>query len=205
MSTLRFLRAACPSLLLGALVFGPGCGGGGGTGTSTLTFQTTTAVSIQSSGVLEGTAGLKVGQFVTIGLATGLRFGLFPFLDHDDTIVSARLRLRQVAVSGTPYPDFGSVVVDRVDFGAALGAGDQAPPVLASAIGTLSSDATLGVKEVDVTAQVAAAVALDAFTIDFRLRFGGLLLRPTVDIASFEDAAGGLGTADVPQLIVEYR
>lgn len=203
MSTSRAARVL--AVLFLSSVAGAGCGGGGGSGNTTATFVPSTAANLQSNGTLETTPGMKVGQSNSVGIATGLRFGLFPFLDHADTIVSARLVLRQMSVTGTPYPDFGSVVVDVVDYGASLGAGDQSPPVSASAVGTLSSDATLGLKEVDVTSQVAAAAAADSFVIDFRLRFSGLVLRPSTDIATFEDPGHDLGTPDGPQLIVQYR
>jgi hypothetical protein len=191
--------------LLAILALGlAGCGGGGG-GDVTLTLVPVTALTLNSSGVVQPGPGHKAGQFVTIGLYTGLRFGIFPFLDQDDTIVSARLRVRQVSVNGTPYAIHGDVVVDEVDFGAALAAGDQSPTVLDSAIGILFPDATLGIGEVDVTAQVAAAAAADQFFLDFFLRFDALVLGPPVDYANFEDENGGLGTPDVPQLVVVYR
>lgn len=197
--------------LLGTPLLGAGCGGGGAAsgGSSTLTFSPSTNVTLQASGTATGTvstlAGLQVGQFLTIRMVTGLRFGLFPFLGSANTIDSARLRLRQVSTSGEPYLVHGSVVADHVDFGLSLGAGDASPPVVTSDLGVLSSDATLGIKELDVTAAVAAAVAANSLTIDFLLRFNDLTLSPVVDYASFEDAAGGLGTPDGPQLIVTYR
>lgn len=190
--------------LLGTPLIGGGCGGGGASG-STLTFAPSAEAALEASGVVSTVPGLRVGQFITTGMFTGLRFSIFPFLQSTDTIESARLRLRQVSISGAPYAVHGSVVADHVDFGLSLGAGDHSAPVLASALGVLSSDATLGFKEVDVTSAVAAAVAGNALTVDFLLRFNDLTLSPILDFASFESEAGGLGTPDGPELIVTYR
>jgi hypothetical protein len=108
-------------------------------------------------------------------------------------------------VNGFPYNVHGNVVVDYVDFGLALGAGDDVPLVLTANVGTLSSDATLGYKELDVTAQVVAAAAANNFNVDFFVRFSALVLGPPVDYVSFEDVEGGLGTPDRPELVVVYQ
>jgi hypothetical protein len=203
-----FARPIGLVLALVTLVGSGGCGGGGGDGDGgdpTFTFAPSSDAGLIIGGGVNGAPGLQVGRSGSQGLVAGVRFSIFPFLDSGDTILSARLRLRQVSVTGAPYPALGNVVVDYVDFGGSLGAGDDAAPVISSVLTPLSSDATLGFKEVDVTAQVAAAAAGNSFVVDFLLRFSALAVTPSNDFASFENQAGSLGTPDGPELIVTYR
>src|SRR5262249_7099359 len=157
-------------LVIAALILAPcatsacGGGGGGGSGVGTITFGPSTDLTLVSDGS-DGGTGLSVGDTVSnLGLRVGLRFGLFPFLPANATILSAKLHLRQRNVAGAPYAAFTNVLVDRVDFGLSLTAADFAPVVLTPNVGTISSDATLGVKELDVTAAVAADAAVNALT-----------------------------------------
>jgi hypothetical protein len=120
------------------------------------------------------------------------------------TVVSATLRLHQSAVTGAPYATHGDVLVDHVDIGTSLDAGDFGALPLIPALGTLSDDAGIESKDVDVTAAVLADVLAGRTTSDFRLYFP----LPTdgdgaEDYVQFDDVEGHFGDG-VPVLEVEY-
>jgi hypothetical protein len=189
---------------LGAGLALAGCGGGGGdSGPTTIALSPSSAGTLHDNGLPNGFAGIRVGQSANESLRGGLRFPLFPFVDSGDTILSATLRVKQTGTVGSPYTVHGALVVDHVDFGASMNSDDHDPTVLASNIGTLSSDATLGFKELDVTAEVAAAVAASDFTVDFLLRFTAVVLSPGTVVAEFADHLGA--AVDAPQLVVVYE
>jgi hypothetical protein len=204
MHTLPAARTSGLLVTLAALALG-GCGGGGdsGPGQTTLTFAPSTALTVYSTGSTNGASGLHVGQQNNVSSKGGIRFPLFPFVDANDVIVSARLRVKQTAPVGAPYAVHGAVVVDHVDFGFALQGDDTGATVLGAVPGTLSSDATLGIKEIDVTAAVAAAAAANDFTVDFFLRFDAVALSAGTDYAVFDDHLAGSGNA--PELVVVYQ
>lgn len=89
-------------------------------------------------------------------------------------VQSAILTINQSSVLGTPYVDLGSLVVDHVDFGGSLDAGDFNGGTLASNIGTISGDAGTGLKTLDVTSFVQADISAARTTSQFRLRFSSL-------------------------------
>jgi hypothetical protein len=149
---------------------------------------------------------LNVGDTSTdLGMRAGLRFGLFPAVPTGAVVTSAYLHLQQAATVGTPFGTLGTVVVDRVDFGVALTAADYAPTVLGSAVATASMSASVGVREIDVTAAVAADVAAGALSSDFLLRFTGANPNGIQEYVTFEDSENSLGTADVPKLVIVYQ
>ena len=80
-----------------------GCGGGGDSGPdqTTLTFAPSTALTVYSTGGTNGAFGLHVGQQANVSSKGGIRFPLFPFVDANDVIVSARLRVKQAAPTST--------------------------------------------------------------------------------------------------------
>jgi len=121
------------------------------------------------------------------------------------TIVSATLRAYQTSVIGDPYTTLGNVIVDHLDYGAALNASAFDAAALASNIGTLSSTPTLEYKALDVTASVVADRAAARARSQFRLRFSPLELGPGFAnrLAVF-DVGTGAG-ANPPQLVVVYR
>jgi hypothetical protein len=113
--------------------------------------------------------------------------------------------MAQAAVTGLPYA-LGNVLVDHVDIGAALDATDYAAVALLANVGTLSTDAVLTVKFLDVKAEVLADIAAARTTSDFRLRFpattdgDGL-----IDSVHFEDMENNIGTGAYPELVIVYK
>jgi hypothetical protein len=199
------------SLVLGAGLVG-GCGAGEaifGPETYTLHAPSTLDGYVTSAGAVltNSTAnGIAVGDndadqgrrgFVRFNIA-GLPLGA--------EIESAELRLAQAAVTGLPYVTLGTLRVDHVDIGAALDAVDYAAVALLANVGTLSTDATLTVKFLDVKAEILADIAAARTTSDFRLRFttqddgDGLF-----DTAHFEDMENNLATGAYPELVIVYK
>ena len=86
-------------------------------------------------------------------------------------VTRATLSVEQCAVFGAPYTSLGSLIADHVDLTAGLAGDDYAGHTLTSNIGTVSPNATLGTKSLDVTTQVAADVAASRAVSGFRLRF----------------------------------
>ncbi len=87
------------------------------------------------------------------------------------TIKTANLRLYQKSVTGTPYASHGSLVLDHVDLGSSLDAGDYQSVALDSSFAVLSPDASTGIKQVNVLQKVRADVAGARTMTHFRLRF----------------------------------
>ena len=110
------------------------------------------------------------------------------------TVLSISLRLAQNGVSGTPYSD-GSVLADHMDLGTELDADDFDASAL-SALGTLSTDADLEYKALDVTAAVLADVTASRAFSDFRV----VLSNANEESVRFDGPAG----ANPPQLLVAY-
>ena len=124
------------------------------------------------------------------------------------TIESAVLRLYQAGAGAATYASLGNVIVDRVDLGAALDAADFSGGTLTPAIGTLSTNATIEYKTLDVTTAVLADRNAGRARSDFRLRFGiadgnNNGANNNVQFTDAEDSCCGVNRP--PQLVVTYR
>jgi hypothetical protein len=163
------------------------------------------------SGAALPTLTLSIGNFFASGppaLAHEMRsvatFDLAP-LPSDAEIVSAVVTLHQFLVPGTAYEGRGPAILDHVDIGADLSADDFDGGTLTSNIGVLSTDATLGPKSLDVTAQVAADLAAGRTRSSFRVRFTNVVPDFTSGRrAAFGDAEGTEGSTP-PTLVVTFR
>ena len=133
--------------------------------------------------------------------------GFFGFdispVSPSETITGAVVRIFQAAVLGDPYATLGEVVVDHVDVGPALDAGDYTLAPLTTGVGTISTNATLERKTLVVGAQVAADQAAGRGLSHFRLRFSiqdedGDLDDDFLQLATAEDP----DPVHLPELIV---
>jgi hypothetical protein len=167
-----------------------GCGGGDGDDPLAVTIDLLSDPARDGFVLNDGTAntagsGPGVGDidFLVNGRAGRefFHFDLTP-IPPGATIVSAVLVANQANVVGTPYATHGVVLVDHVDFGAALDGGDFGAAALTAGLATLSSDATAGSKAAGVTSAVVADRAAARTTTQFRLRFS--LLDTDVDGAA---------------------
>lgn len=129
-----------------------------------------------------------------------------PALPAGSEIVRATFVVGQEGGAGTPYTNLGSVVVDHVDLGAILDASDFDATALTTSHGTLSTDATLEAKSLDITALVQADRLAGRTQTDLRLRFeisGDS--DATADFAIWNDAAGSGHTGALPLVMVIVR
>jgi multidrug efflux pump subunit AcrA (membrane-fusion protein) len=194
-------RASLVSLLLAAALSCAGCGGSGeGAPPETVTVSLPSAAAVDGTVDGDGTA-FPSGQAVRAG-DTSANASLRGFLSFPlgavppgAVLVSARLRVRQSAVVGTPYATLGFLLVEPVDVGMALDPSDHSAPVLPGTVVVLSTEADLGPRDADVSAAVLAAVAMGRPSVDLRVRFplatDGDALDGYVEIDDAEDVATG--------------
>jgi hypothetical protein len=95
-------------------------------------------------------------------------FALAP-VPAGSTITKATLTLYLAGSSGDPFSNHGVVVVDHLDYGAALDGGDYALAALHPNIGTITDDITEEYKSLDVTAEVQDDLANSRTYSQFRL------------------------------------
>ena len=86
-------------------------------------------------------------------------------------VVTATLTAYQASANAATYASHGVVTLDHLDYGATLDAGDYSVAAIASGFATLSSDAIVGNKSVDVTAAVQLNHAALHPRSQFRARF----------------------------------
>ena len=86
-------------------------------------------------------------------------------------IESARLSVRQCAVTGDPYGAFGNIVVDHINMTGGKGGDLFASRTLDSNLGTLSNSAALETKTVDVKAHLVEDLVAGRGTSSYRFRF----------------------------------
>jgi hypothetical protein len=123
-------------------------------------------------------------------------------------ITGATLKLYQLLVLGEPYATLGNAVVDHVDYGTTLEAGDYDRAALASGFAIAATGPDTASHEVDATSQVRADWAAGRTRTEFRLRFSiqdgdndGIN-----DIAAWTDAELSVNGSGVPpQLVITYR
>jgi hypothetical protein len=102
----------------------------------------------------------------------------------------------------------GNVIVDHLDYGTSLDGSDYNLAALLANAGTLSTDATIQYKTLDVTALVQADRSASRPRSQFRLRFS---IRDSDnngvdDFAAFGDAELSCCLTDsLPQLVINYR
>jgi hypothetical protein len=124
------------------------------------------------------------------------------------TILSATFEPFLASHTGNPLFFLGNQVVDHVDFGAVLDAGDHAigAGLLDGNIGTAASTLATGYRSVDATSSVVADRAAARLYSEFRIR---LTLSPSnmdgqCDFIAWEDGEGSYLTHP-PLLRVTYR
>lgn len=184
------------------------------TPTPTPTSQTKT---LNSSASIDGFRSNNGGGNNTVEIRAGRNVNLvtrgFASFDLGSlpsgvTIDQATFRLYQTSVIGDPYGvGGGSIKVDHLDYGDTLENGDYAVAALSSSFATLSSNATVGWKEVDVTDALRDDRTNSRSRSQYRIHLtteatGGDV---TGDFAYFESADNNTGTGNTPQLVVRYH
>ena len=201
------------ALLLGLLL--PGCGGSGG-GTPapvTLTLTSTPALDgiVFADGTVTYASNITAGDYANaLGPAGGLR-GFVSFdlgsIPPGATVLSATVTLVQRLTNSSPYATLGTILADHVVYGGVLEAGAYARTFpTGQGFGTLSADATLGPKSLDVTTLVQQDLTGLRGRSQYRLRFtveedGDM----DSDQAAFWSAETATVPSDRPTLVVTYQ
>lgn len=176
----------------------------------------TTSTTLQSSASLDGFRSnngggndaleIRAGRnqtLVTRGFAS-FDLGSIP---SGATIDQVTLRLYQTSVIGDPYGVGSAIKIDHLDYGDSLENGDYAVAAISSSFATLSSSASVGWKEVDVTDAVRNDRTNSRPRSQYRIHLtteseGGDI---TGDFAYFESQNNNVGTGNTPQLVVKYH
>ncbi len=205
--------------LVAALPLMAGCGGSGSNDPTFTTVNVFLAAEGSNEGTLgsggsiaENAASLEVGDRESINPPGPVRaFVSFNLgsIPPNAIVTFAQLRLEMTNVTGDPFPIMGNVLVDHVDYG------NQFPPSTAYSgitnlilgnIGTLVTDATLGVKTVSVTFSVGQDRTAGRARSQFRVHFANADNNnngsPT--FVRFVDAEQVGGPGSIPLLQVTY-
>jgi hypothetical protein len=205
----RTKRPLAAALLLAASA-SLSCGGGGGEDSPLWTDTYASLASFDGfitwpGVVTAGGEAVAIGDDADDAWTYGCYRFVHPGLPSGARVWAAALRVYQFAVVGSPYPTLGGVHVAHVDLGFGLDAGDMTG-ALAADVGVISTDATLGYKDLDVTAQVKADLAAGRKSSDFRLTFYlGTDGDSAPDLARFTDAEDLQGIGHPPELVVTWN
>lgn len=145
---------------------------------------------------------LQIGRNTTLTTRSYVSFDLGA-IPEGVTIQKATLRLYQVEVIGSPYSS-NNLVVDHVNYGDSLTKEDYDLTPLSSNIGTLTSNAVIEWKDIEVTNNLRVDVSSGRTRNQYRLRFAGEAVGPEA-WARFESGDNYKGTGNLPQLVVEYH
>jgi DNA-binding beta-propeller fold protein YncE len=125
------------------------------------------------------------------------------------SVRSATLRLHQANVEGSPYGagNLGSVIVDHVNYGTTLESADYNAAALTPNIGTLSTDASLAYKTLNVATSVASDILASRSRSQYRLQFSSEnSINSENDYVQFTDAEDSCCAANrPPQLVITIQ
>jgi len=186
------------------------------TPTPTPTPVPTEEQTLKSTSSLDGFRSSNGGGNATIEVRSGRNVNLITrgFVSFDltslpsgITIEKATLKLFQTSITGNPYGIGGNFLIDHLDYGDSLENDDYNRASLSSNIGTLSSNANLEWKELEVTDRVKDDLNNSRTRSQFRLHFtteniGGDV---TGDFANFESGDNSTGTGNLPQLVIRFH
>ncbi len=185
-----------------------GCGGGGGG-------DSTTTITLISRGIIDGVIAAdgsfnSTGVFPTVGSTSQIQRGIYcfdlPVALAGKTIDSATLRVDQVSAQANAYTVHGNVVADHINLQGLLALNSTvfAGLILVNDFGTVSTNATLGVKTLGATARVQADVDAARTTSSYRLHFTAEV-GTSQGVAIFSDGEGTSAVAQLPQLVVTFH
>ena len=176
----------------------------------------TTKVTLGANGSLDGfeasNGGGNTANDIRAGRNTFLNTRGFVSFDipstlSGKTIDKATVRIYQTSIDGSPYNLLGSLKIDHLDYGNSLENSDYGTTSLSSSFNTVTSNAAIEWKDVDVTDMVRDDLSNSRQRSQFRIHFqtegtGG---DATGDFAHFESADNTVGTSNTPQLVVTYH
>jgi len=151
------------------------------------------------------TIEIRAGRNPTLIVRGFLSFKIEDLPDNI-TIEEARLKVYQTDTAGNPYSAGIRVVVDHLDYGDSLEHADYSSPSISANFAILSTNDSVGWKEIDVTDQVRNDLDNSRIRSQYRLHFavestGGI----SGDWAYFESGDNSQGTGNLPELIIKYH
>jgi len=180
-----------------------------------VTAQTT--VTIYSEAALDGSVKASGGVYpsnqIFLGddngnnIARGFASFDISSIPAGATIHQATLRMHQSGRTNYPYTDFGSVViVDHLDYGSTLDAGDFNLAALQPNIGTLSDNIIMEWKTLDVASSVQDDENNGRERSQYRLRFfpNETDNDDSADATRFESGDNYYGADNLPELVITY-
>lgn len=174
-------------------------------------------VTLSSSAGIDGFRANNGGGNATLEIRAGRNINLVTrgFISFDlgslpsgITIDQVTLRLYQTSVIGDPYGvGGGSIKVDHLDYGDSLENADYATAAISASFTSISSSATVGWKEADVTDALRSDRTSGRTRSQYRIHLatentGGDV---TGDFAYFESQDNNTGSGNTPQLVVRYH
>ena len=129
----------------------------------------------------------------------------YHILNNGKTIEKVTLRMYQRSVSGTPYAGSNSLVVDHIDYSNSLEGADYDKSPIASNIGTLTSNAAVEWKDLDITSRFNNDLTNSRSRSQYRIKFSTETDGDgSEDFVYFDSANSGYNT-NTPQLVVKYH
>src|SRR3972149_1950355 len=173
-------------------------------------------MTLSAASSLDGFQSNNGGGNTTIEIRAGRNSNLVTrgFVSFDissipagKTIDQATLRLYQTSITGNPYGVGTSLKVDHLDYGSSFENADYNASSISSSFGTLTSNAVIEWKDLDVTDRLKNDISNSRSRSQYRLHFatetqGGDV---TGDFAYFEAANNSNGTGNTPQLFIRYH
>lgn len=174
------------------------------------------SITLSSNGQLDGFESSNGGGNKTLDIRAGRNSNLITrgFVSFDiptslkgKTIEKATLRLYQGQIIGSPYTAGSSVKVDHLDYGNSLENADYSASSLSSSFGTLTSNAVIEWKDIDITDILKDDLGNNRQRSQYRIHLaieniGGDV---TGDFAYFESEDNSIGTGNRPQLVIKYH
>ncbi len=164
---------------------------------------------VQSNFLVVDAADIQVGNGLVVVATETVQRGFVAFqlppLAETEVVQHATLTLFQVSVVGDPYGKLSApIVVEPVGLGAALAASDFGASPRGPLAGILSSDASIGLKVLNVATAVNMGYATGRTMSEFRLRFAHETDGDSsFDRAVFESSENTLGSGNRPSLLLE--
>ncbi len=123
-----------------------------------------------SGSVFESENAIKIGDQGAGGVFGFVSFSILD-IPAQATVNSAILRLYQYNFSGDPYNKLGNLKIEHLVYGASLDSSDYSLEALNATVGVISTNSTVGWKNLDVTDQVQEDLANARARSQFRVRF----------------------------------
>lgn len=165
---------------------------------------------VLSGGSVESRQDLRIGNFGTPADEQVYR-SLLSFdpstLPLGATIQSAELRLYQDQIIGDPYGHLGLFLLEHVDYGPSLDAGDYhlSPSGQLSVPTVTTPGSWYSIGNGTLTTWLATDVGAGFDRMQFRLLFSiELDANSEADYVRFESGDGTLGTGNLPELVITY-